>query len=88
MAKDTLKKNDLIAIVWLDAVENPSWQSAEKAGQEPLARCVSMGWFLNQDKRAIRISATIAGDGMRNVNVIPRKWVEKIVRLPSKGIKL
>lgn len=88
MAKQLLKKNDLIVIKWSDAIENSSWLSVEKASQEPLAKCMSIGWFLNQDKEAIRISATLGDDGTRNVNVIPIKWVEKIIKLPDKGIKI
>ena len=88
MAKQVLKKNDLIVIKWLDAIENSSWLSAEKASQESLAKCISIGWFLNQDKKAIRISATLGDDGTRNVNVIPVKWIEKIIKLPGKGIKI
>ncbi len=82
------KLGDLIIITWLDAVENPAWQSVDKAATEPLAKCVSVGWFLNKDKKAIRISATVCFDSSRNVNVIPVKWVEKIIKISTKRIKL
>ena len=71
------KKDELIAVIWEDAVQTPNWLSEKVASEFPLAEVRSVGFFLNQDKKAIRISSSLS-EKERDVLVIPNGWVKRI----------
>ena len=71
------QKDDLIAIIWEDANQVAGWLTEEIASSFPLAEVKSVGFFLNKDKNAIRISGSLS-DRERDVLVIPIKWVKRI----------
>lgn len=87
MRKSEFKQNDIVAVLWLDAVSDPKWLSSKDAESYQLAKVVTIGFYLNQDKKAFRLSSSISGDE-RDVNVIPIKWIEKITKLSNRGIKI
>ncbi len=71
------KKDELIAVIWDDANQVAGWLTEEAAASFPLAEVKSVGFFLNKDKRAIRISGSLS-EKERDVLVIPLKWVKRI----------
>ena len=71
------RKDELIAVVWEDANQVAGWLTEEAASLFPLAEVKSVGFFLNKDKTAIRISGSLS-EKERDVLVIPIKWVKRI----------
>ena len=71
------KKDELIAVIWEDANQTASWLSEQDAATFDLAEAKSVGFFLNEDKKAIRISGSLSGKD-RDVLVIPRGWIKRI----------
>ncbi len=71
------KKDELITVVWEDANQVAGWLTEGAASSFPLAEVKSVGFFLNKDKTAIRISGSLS-EKERDVLVIPIKWVKRI----------
>lgn len=71
------RKDEIIAVIWEDAVQIASWLSDKEASNKPLDEVKSVGFFLNEDKKTIRISGSLSGQE-RDVLVIPRGWVKRI----------
>jgi len=78
-----MKKNTLIEVEWDDIVYDSTWLSEHKAANYPTAKCKTMGYFLNQTKKVLRLSATIQfdKDNERDITVIPLGVIKKIRRL-------
>ncbi|KKM27142.1 hypothetical protein LCGC14_1577700 [marine sediment metagenome] len=77
-----LKKNQLIEIRWLDITSDGSWLKPATVEKFPAVDCLSVGYFLNQDKKVIRLSSMVnSNDGERDVTAIPLGCVEKIIKL-------
>jgi len=78
-----LKLNDRIEVEWDDTVTHSVWIPQEEAKEKMSCRCKSVGYFLNQDKKIIRLSCTIQlGDKPeRDLTVIPKGTITKIRRL-------
>jgi len=78
-----LKLNDIVEISWDDVVTHSVWIPQEQAKKQIPCRCKSVGYFLNQDKKIIRLSCTIQlGDRPeRDLTVIPKGSITKIRRL-------
>lgn len=78
-----MKKNTLIEVDWIDIVSDSSWMSEQKAVNYPAMQCKSVGYFVNEDKNVLRLSATIQLDKEpeRDITVIPKGVVKKIRRL-------
>jgi hypothetical protein len=78
-----LKLNDIVEIEWVDIVTHSVWIPQEEAKEKPLCQCKSVGYFLNQDDKIIRISCTIQLDDKpeRDLTVIPKGCITKIRRL-------
>ncbi len=71
------KKDELIAVIWEDAIQTANWLSETDAVNFSLAEVKSVGFYLNQDKKAIRISGSLSGKD-RDVLVIPIGWIKRI----------
>ena len=82
-----LQRNDIVVVLWEDAVSNPAWLSSEIAESHPLDKVMTVGYFLNKDKKAFRISMSMSGS-QRDVTVIPCGWVIEVRKLNSKGVKV
>ena len=82
-----LKRNDVVAVLWEDAVSDPAWMSSEKAESYQLDKIMSVGYFINKDRKAFRISTSISGS-QRDVTVIPCGWVIEVRKLNPKGTKI
>jgi hypothetical protein len=77
-----MEKNDPVEVIWRDVVQDPAWQSEEKASIVGPMTCRSLGYYLNTDKQYLRISETVnEEDGSRSVQVIPRSLIVKIRKL-------
>ncbi len=77
------KLNQIIEVEWDDVVTHSVWISQEEAKEKPLCQCKSVGYFLNQDEKAIRLSCTIQLDDKpeRDLTVIPWGCITKIRKL-------
>jgi len=67
----------LLIIKWTDICSYDGWLEKEESEKARLIDAVSVGWFLNTDETAIRITGTIA-DNTNNVLVIPKAVVKEI----------
>ncbi len=78
-----LKKNDLVEIEWDDTFASCSWYTEAAANGFPIVQCKSVGYFINKDKKCLRLSATIqlGRNGERDVAAIPVGCITKIRRL-------
>ena len=76
-----LKKDDLIIIKWEDIIQYDDWIAENKASEKALVSCLTVGFYLNETKRWIRLSDTICSDTDRNVTVIPKGCILKIRRI-------
>lgn len=78
-----MKKDTLIEVEWDDTCVNMSWQDDESASRANVTSCLSVGYFINQDKRALRISHSRqpGGNCRRDVSAIPVGCIMKIRRI-------
>lgn len=78
-----LKLNQLIEVEWDDIVSDAQWISQRIAETIMPCRCKSIGYFLNQDNKVIRLSCTIqfGVKTERDITVIPQGCITKIRRL-------
>lgn len=78
-----LKLNQIIEVEWDDTFSTCSWHTVASASNFPIPECKSVGYFLNQDKKCLRLSMTIQTDKFsdRDVTVIPRGCITKIRKL-------
>jgi len=78
-----LCKNDAILCKWEDIAQYNEWSDEKDASEKSVATCLSLGFYLNETKRLLRLSDTICSDGDRNVTVIPKGCILKIRRWDS-----
>ena len=78
-----LKKNTLIEVEWDDIISDSAWIAEEKAITRRECKCKSVGYFLNQDKRVLRLSHTIqlCDKPERDLTVIPVGCITRVRRL-------
>ncbi len=78
-----LKLNQLIEISWDDTFSTCSWHTIASASNFPIVKCKIVGYFLNQDKKVLRLSHTIQTDKFtdRDVSAIPQGCITKIRKL-------
>lgn len=78
-----LKLNDIIEVLWDDTYSTCNWHTNASASNFPLVQCKSVGYFLNQNKKALRLSHTIQTDKFtdRDISAIPQGCITKIRRL-------
>ena len=79
-----IRKNALIEVFWDDIISDSTWSEEKKAQIRAAARCQTVGYFLNQDKKVLRLSDTLGKDGKeteRSLTVIPHGVITKIRRL-------
>lgn len=75
-------------IWWIDATAEIGWESGEP--EVPDMRCMSVGWVLAEDERAVCLAATIGEDSdEHNSRIwIPVAWItrrEPLVASPGLG---
>ena len=78
-----MKKNTLIEVEWNDTFTTAAWHTDASASNIPIVQCKSVGYFLNKDKKVLRLSPTIqigAFSG-RDGTAIPVGCITKIRRL-------
>ena len=78
-----MKKNTLIEVDWDDIYATCNWHTDASASNFPICRCKSAGYFLNKDKKVLRLSATIQTKPFsdRDVTAIPVGCITKVRRL-------
>lgn len=74
------KKNDAIVVKWEDIAAYYEWHPEAEAEEKPAITCLTLGFYLNETKKWLRLSDTICSDGDRNVTVIPKGCILKIRR--------
>jgi len=82
-----MKKNTLIEVEWDDIITDSAWIAEEKAIKKSAVKCKSMGYFLNKDKKVLRLSHTIqlCDKPERDLTIIPLGCVMKIRKLKHQG---
>lgn len=81
MSLPKLRKEDVIEVHWIDITTTASWKTIEEAENYIPTSCYSVGYFLNEDKDVIRLSATKNDEGERDVNVIIKGCIQSIGKL-------
>lgn len=78
-----VKLNQLIEVEWDDIFSTCNWHTNASASNFPIVKCKSVGYFLNQNKKLLRLSHTIqTGDFTdRDVSAIPQGCITKIRKL-------
>lgn len=78
-----LKLNDRIEVEWDDTYSTCNWHSNASANNFPTVQCRIIGYFLNQNKKVLRLSHTIQTGNFtdRDVSAIPQGCITKIRRL-------
>lgn len=77
------KLNQIIEVEWNDTVTHSVWIPQDEAKTKPLCRCKTVGYFLNEDEQAIRVSCTIQLEDKseRDLTIIPQGCITKIRKL-------
>lgn len=77
------KKNEILEVHWEDVETDNDWQKEERAGKFALPQCLTIGYFLNQDKNCIRVSHTVQvnKEKDRDVTVMPKGVIKDIRRI-------
>lgn len=69
-----MKRGDLIEIEWVDVIIHPGWSETPEKLPGYLAK--SVGYFVNQDNKYLRLAHTIGADGqVADVSVIPNTLI-------------
>lgn len=78
-----LKLNQIIEVEWDDTYSTCNWHTNASASNFPTVKCKSIGYFLGQNKKVLRLSHTIqTGDFTdRDVSAIPQGCITKIRKL-------
>lgn len=81
-----MKKNTLIEVEWDDTVFAAIWYTEKNASIKQPVMCRTVGYFLNKDKKVLRLSHTIQVSQYheRDISVIPIGCITKIRRLSEK----
>ncbi len=77
-----LKRNDPVEVLWVDILQDPSWQSSDVASESQPALCRSLGYYLNCERGCLRISESLNKDlDQRSVQIFPLGVVLKVRKL-------
>lgn len=78
-----MKKNTKIEVEWNDTHTTAFWGTDASMSKHPLVRCKSIGYFINKDREALRLSHTIQTGEFsgRDGSAIPIGCITKITRL-------
>jgi len=83
-----MKPGDLIIVKLYDITGCNKWISDIEA-QDFMARmCSFCGWFINSDKKFLRISDKLCEDGDKTITVIPRGFLRSVQVVPYTKVKL
>ena len=74
------RKNTIVEIEWIDTLQDPDWQSEEKAGLRPKCDCKTVGYYLKHDKEFLFVSHTILGKD-RDITTIPVGCIKKVSKV-------
>ena len=74
-------KNECLQIKWLDITSKNGWSSEKDCAETQPSDCYSVGFYLNEDEKVIRISDSVDDDGDRSVLVIPKGVVVEIIKM-------
>jgi len=76
-----MKKGDIVEIIWADTTYDARWVPLPKAEKYPLTICVNIGYFLDKDNRAVRLSDSLNTDKEGSVTAIPLGCVLRMYKL-------
>lgn len=74
----------LEVVYWYDACTVHGWQEPPDEGYEP-SRCMSVGWVIQDNKKALVLAPNRHEDQIGDPTVIPKSWVVKrvVIRSPK-----
>ena len=72
--------NQQLEVFWLDAVQDPKWQTKDQMESEPDCLCITIGYYYKHDKQFLYLSHTISGKD-RDKTTIPLGTIKKVVRM-------
>jgi hypothetical protein len=80
-------KYDILVISWQDITQDAEWHDKEKLKNAKAADVKSIGFFLDNKKKVLRISHSVAEDGDCDVMCIPWGTISKIkdINFTDKG---
>ncbi len=65
-------------ISWDDIVSDSAWVKDAAVQVYPPTKCKNIGWFVNDDKLNIRLTASVNNYGEKDVTVIPKGVVRDV----------
>lgn len=81
MRPKKFQKYDILVVSWLDIVSESKWHNKEEVENAEAVSVKTIGFFLDNKKRQLRIAHSIAKDGDCDVTVIPYGCINKIENL-------
>lgn len=77
-----MRPGQIFLVKWLDiASPEEPWISNERAVVYPPQQCISVGFFINEDKKVLRIGHAVSQDGDKAIDAIPKGCIVKIRRI-------
>jgi len=78
-----MKKDTLIEVEWDDTYTTAAWHTNEFMNNLSLVKCKTIGYFVNKDKKVLRLSHTIQTGAFsgRDGTAIPVGCIARIRRL-------
>lgn len=77
-----MKSGDLLVVKLYDLTTFNGWLPDEKAQEFPATECAVCGWYINHDKKFLRLSNMVAGDGDKTIIVIPKGFLKSVKVIP------
>ena len=75
-------RGDLVVVYWYDITEDPTWQPIAEIEKEQSPLCKSVGWFLSENEKCVKILNCISGTDDTKIeassSVIPKAAIRDI----------
>ena len=74
-------KYTILHVYWQDIISDANWHDSEDIDKASLEPIQTLGFFLQNKKRALKIAHSITDDGASDYTVIPWSVITKIEEL-------
>lgn len=81
-----LRPGDLIIVHWRDTVSLYGWTNDATAQTFSSTVCMTVGWYLNEDKIDLRLFNSMAEDGDKGMEIIPKGMIQRIQKIKYEHI--
>lgn len=67
-----------LEVQWSDIVSNPAWQSKEEIDKATAVSVKTLGYFLQNKKKVLKLAHSVSADGESDSTLIPWTNIETI----------